>query len=76
MVIIRNAADFGKVIAAERKRKGYTQQELADFSGVGITYLSKLENGKETAELGKALRIMSTLGIDLFALRREGRWNE
>ncbi len=75
MTTIRNAADFGKVIATERKRQGYTQQELAGFSGVGITYLSKLENGKETAELGKALRVMSTLGIDLLARRREDRWS-
>ena len=48
-------------------RLGYTQQEVADYSGVGITFVSQLERGKPTAELGKALRVMQTLGIDFFA---------
>ena len=70
MVRIENVAELGRVIAAERRRQGYTQAQLADFANVGVTYISKLENGKETAELGKALGVLETLGIDLFAERR------
>lgn len=40
--------------------------ELADRVGVGITYLSNLENGKETAEIGKALHVLKMLGLDLY----------
>lgn len=71
MTIIANASDLGHAVRAERKRQGFTQAELADYAGVGITFVSNLENGKETAELGKALRVAQTLGIDLHAKRRE-----
>ncbi len=33
-------------------------------------FLSKLENGKETAEIGKAISVATMLGIDLFAAGR------
>lgn len=69
-MIVRNARDLGSLIATERKRQGLTQAELAGFSGVGVTFLSQLENGKGTAELDKALTVLATLGIDLVAQRR------
>ena len=67
---VTTAESLGDIIRAERKRQGLTQLELADVSGVGITFVSQLENGKETAELGKALSVVAMLGIDLFADRR------
>lgn len=68
--IVSDARDIGALIATERKRQGLTQAELAGFSGVGVTFLSQLENGKGTAELDKALTVLATLGIDLVAQRR------
>ena len=47
----------------ERKTQGLTQTQLAGLSGVGITFLSNLENGKQTAELGKTLNVLATLGL-------------
>lgn len=67
---IATAADLGKAIHNERKRQGYTQAETAGLCGVGTTFLSDLENGKPTAELGKALFVARSLGIDLFAVKR------
>ena len=67
MEIIESVKSLGEVIRAERKRQNLTQAELAGLSGVGITYLCNLENGKETAELGKAIDVLAMLGIDLFA---------
>lgn len=58
--------DIGGAIRARRRELGYTQAELADRVGVGITYLSQLENGKETAEIGKALHLLSMLGLDIY----------
>lgn len=69
-MIVRNARDLGSLISAERKRLGLTQAELAGYSGVGVTFLSQLENGKGTAEVDKALTVLATLGIDLVAQRR------
>ena len=70
MEIIESVKSLGETIRAERKRQNLTQAELAGLSGVGITYLCNLENGKETAELGKAIDVLAMLGIDLFAKRR------
>ena len=70
MTRIENTAELGKLISAERKRRGYTQAEMAGLCGVGITYVSNLENGKGTAEIEKALHILQMLGFDLFAQRR------
>ncbi|MBM6906097.1 helix-turn-helix transcriptional regulator [Collinsella tanakaei] len=70
MIPVADTADLGRVIRDERKRQHMTQTELAGLSGVGITYLSQLENGKETAEIGKALNVLTMLGMDLYAERR------
>ena len=67
---IISTADIGCIIREERKQQHLTQTELSGLSGVGITFLSNLENGKESAEIGKALNVLTMLGIDLFAQRR------
>ena len=67
---IQTPGDLGEIIRQTRKSQGLTQAELAGLSGVGITFLSNIENGKETAEIGKVLIVANTLGLDLFAARR------
>lgn len=69
-MIVRNARDIGSLVSTERKHQGLTQADLAGLSGVGITFLSQLENGKGTAEVDKVLAVVETLGIDLIARRR------
>lgn len=70
MLRIRTAEDFGGAIRAARKRQGYTQVELAEAAGVGVTYLINLEHGKQTSEIGKALHLAELLSISLFAEER------
>mgnify|MGYP004489244855 FL=1 len=67
---IGSTRELGKLISQERKHQGLTQVQLAGLSGVGTTFLSNLENGKPTAELGKTFDVLMTLGLDLFAERR------
>ena len=55
--------ELGVLIREERLRQKLTQTDLAGISGVGITFISQLENGKESAEVGKALRVLTMLGI-------------
>ncbi|MDU1908982.1 MAG: helix-turn-helix domain-containing protein, partial [Eggerthella sp.] len=50
MATYATAQELGRIVREERKRKGYTQSKLARFSGVGINFVSNLENGKETSE--------------------------
>ncbi len=47
-----------------------SQQQFADLAGVGRRFLSELENGKATIELGRTLLVTAAAGVDLFALKR------
>lgn len=57
-----NAIAIGHIIRKERKAQGLRQDELAAASGVGVRFLVELERGKPTAQLGKALDVLSALG--------------
>ena len=61
---ITDANDFGKALRQRRKELHYTQAFLSEFTGFSVSFLSDLENGKATAELGKALYIANILGMD------------
>ena len=62
---------FGEALKQRRKELGYTQAYLSEFSGFSVSFISDLENGKETAELGKALYLASLLGLDCRLEARE-----
>lgn len=57
--------DLGRLVKKERKAMGLTQAELALASGTGMRFLSDLENGKPTCQIGKTLTVLKTLGIRL-----------
>lgn len=69
--IMRSASDVGAAVRKKRKAEGLRQAEAAALCGVGTRFLSELENGKEAASLGKTLRVLHGLGIDL-VLRGRG----
>jgi HTH-type transcriptional regulator/antitoxin HipB len=56
---------IGQTIRETRKKLGVTQKDLALTSGTGLRFVIDLERGKETCEIGKALRVLQTLGIRL-----------
>jgi len=60
-----SAEGIGKKVKAQRKLLGMTQAELALVSGTGVRFISDLENGKESCELGKTLKVLKNLGIEL-----------
>ena len=67
---ISNASDFGIVIRNRRKELKYTQAYLAEYTGFSVSFISDLECGKATAELGKAIYLMNLLGMDLTVEKR------
>ena len=58
-------AELGRVVKKERKAMGLTQAELALTSGTGMRFISDLENGKITCQIGKTLTVLKTLGLRL-----------
>ena len=62
---ITSTMEFGRTIRNKRKKLGYTQAQLSEYTGFSTSFISDLENGKETVELGKALFLLQLLGLDL-----------
>jgi HTH-type transcriptional regulator / antitoxin HipB len=62
---IRTASDFGKAIRKARRQEHLTQRRLALSVGTGERFIVDLENGKETARLGKALEVATAVGIKI-----------
>lgn len=67
---IVTAADIGHAIHRKRKDIGARQENAAALCGVGTTFLSHLENGKETVELGKTLQVLKSLGLEIYIYPR------
>ena len=57
--------DLGRIVRETRKREGLTQIQLADFCGLSASFISDVEHGKPTVELGKVLFLLHNLGLDL-----------
>lgn len=62
---VSNTEELGQLIRETRKKNGFTQQKLASLAGVGTRFLSELERGKETSQLGKTLKIANLLGLEV-----------
>jgi len=60
---ILTSKSIGECVRARRKALGITQAELAMTSATGIRFISDLENGKETCQIGKVLAVLNTLGL-------------
>jgi HTH-type transcriptional regulator/antitoxin HipB len=58
-----STAQIGALVRGTRKAMGITQRDLALTSGTGQRFISDLENGKHTSQLGKTLTVLYTLGI-------------
>jgi y4mF family transcriptional regulator len=66
-VEIRSPDDLGLLIRRAREKRNQSQQNFADLAGVGRRFVSELENGKATLELGKVLKVMRAAGLSIFA---------
>lgn len=65
---LRTTQEIAQLIRRARKAQKMTQEELAGLTGTGCRFISDLEHGKESAQLGKTLLVLSALGIALSAL--------
>ena len=54
---------LGAAIRHYRQEAGLTQAQLAELAGLNRTYLSRLEQGNETEQLRRLLRVLKQLGV-------------
>lgn len=62
---IRSTEDLGAVLKVRRKKQKMTQSDLAALAGTGVRYIVDLENGKPTARIGPALKLIEWLGLEV-----------
>jgi len=65
------AADIGTAVRKKRKEDGLTLADAAALCGVGYRFMSDLENGKETVQVGKVLKVLTALGLDMIIEARK-----
>lgn len=57
--------ELGMLIRQTRKQQGLTQEQLAASTGVGVRFIRELEQGKASCHIGKALMVVTMLGLDI-----------
>ena len=62
---------LGKIISERRKKLGYTQQQVSDVTGLSTSFISDAEHGKTTLELGKVIKLINILGLDISVTARD-----
>ncbi|MBQ6456014.1 MAG: helix-turn-helix transcriptional regulator [Mogibacterium sp.] len=67
---VLDTRELGMAIRKRRRELGYTQAFLASYAGVSTSFLSELENGKDTIQVGKMIEVLSLLGMDICLSRR------
>ena len=61
--VIRSAEELGKLARAHRKQRKLTLETISGLGNLSTRFLSEFERGKETAELGKVIKALHTLGL-------------
>ena len=67
---ITDTASLGNAIRSRRKELNYTQGYISEITGLSISFLSDLENGKLTCEIGKTIEVINLLGLDILVEAR------
>lgn len=62
---VNDSVSLGQAIRNRRKELSYTQKYISELTGFSMSFISDLENGKTTCEIGKTLHIMNMLALNL-----------
>ncbi|KML56823.1 XRE family transcriptional regulator [Burkholderia cepacia] len=58
---------LANLIRAARLQQGFTRDALANATGLSPKFISQVEAGKPTAQIGKVLLLLGELGVHLLA---------
>ena len=64
---IGDMAALGDLLRASRLAQGLTRDDVATATGLSPKFITHIEAGKPTAQIGKVLHLLAELGITLRA---------
>ena len=64
-VSIPSATVLGRYIRAARLKKGLTQRDLAKHLFCSLRWITEVENGKDTAQIGKVIGLCQYLDLQV-----------
>ncbi len=67
---VRDAEALGRLARVHRKSRRLTLDTVAGLGNLSPRFLSEFERGKETAEIGKVLKALRTLGLEVIVQPR------
>jgi transcriptional regulator with XRE-family HTH domain len=65
------AAEFGRRVRAQRLKRGWSQERLAQEVGLHMTYVSSVERGERNVTLLSIVRLAQALGVNAGLLVRD-----
>lgn len=71
MAITYSKEVFGKNIRMERRKRDWSQQQLAKMCGTTQTNIAMIENGRSTPNMELAVKMANTFNLGLDALFKE-----
>ncbi len=63
--LVHNPRTLGQVLRGARKRRGLSQQQLAEMTGSSQPTLSQIERGKTHISVKTLLRLLAALRLEL-----------
>lgn len=60
-----NTERLGRLVRRQRRKIGLRQAELASLAGVGSRFVSELENGKPSLEIGRVFKVIEAVGLSI-----------
>jgi len=67
---VQTAGELGRLARAHRQQRHLTLATVSGLGNLSPRFLSEFERGKETAELGKVLKALRLLGLELIVRPR------
>ena len=68
--IVRSAKELGGMTRAHRKNRHLTLETVSGLGNLSPRFLSEFERGKETAEIGKVIKALRTIGLEVIIMPR------
>jgi len=64
-ILIKTPQELGLAIRATRRTQKVRLDDVSGSAGVGHVFTREVEHGKESVQLGRVMRLLEELGIEL-----------